>query len=72
MRLALTLAACLALTACDAPTPDPTPDTLPEPEAKATQLRDAINEPLDKAKAVEAAQTADEAQRRQALEDAGS
>lgn len=71
MRLPLTLAACLALTACDAPTPDPTPDTLPEPEAKPTQLRAAINEPLDKAKAVQATQAADEAQRRQALEGAG-
>ncbi len=71
MRLPLTLLACLALGACDAPTPDPTPDTLPEPEAQATQMRDAINEPLDKAKAVEATQAADEAEREQALKDAG-
>lgn len=71
MRLALTLLACLVLAACDAPTPDPTPDTLPEPEARATGLRDAINEPLDKAKAVEATQATDEAERQQALEDAG-
>lgn len=71
MRLPLILAACLALAACDAPTPDPTPDTLPEPEARATELRDAINEPIDKAKAVEATQAADEAERRQALQDAG-
>jgi hypothetical protein len=71
MRLYLTLLACVALAACDAPTPDPAPDTLPEPEVKATQLRDAINEPLDKAKAVEATQSADEAERQQALKDAG-
>jgi hypothetical protein len=71
MRLAPTLLACLALAACDAPTPDPNPDTLPEPEARATELRDAINEPLDKAKAVEATQSANEAERQQALRDAG-
>jgi hypothetical protein len=71
MRLPLILAACLALAACDAPTPDPAPDTLPEPEARATELRDAINEPIDKAKAVEATQAADEAERQQALQDAG-
>ena len=71
MRHFLILAACLALAACDAPTPDPTPEPLPEPEARATGLRDAINEPLDKAKAVEATQAADEAERQQALKDAG-
>ncbi|PZO10374.1 MAG: hypothetical protein DCF27_01645 [Lysobacteraceae bacterium] len=69
MRLPLILAGCLALAACNAPTPDPTPDTLPEPQS--TQLRDAINEPLDKAKAVEANQAAADAGRRKALEDAG-
>lgn len=71
MRTTLILAACLALAACDAPKPDPTPDTLPEPEARATELRDAINEPIDKAKAVEATQAADEAERQKALQDAG-
>ncbi len=71
MRLPLILIACLALAACNAPTPDPTPDTLPEPEVAATALREAINEPLDKAKAVEAIQAADEAERQQALKDAG-
>ena len=70
MRLPLTLLACLALAACDAPTPDPDPDTLPEPEARPTQLREAINQPLDKAKAVEAAQAAGEAEREQALKNA--
>ena len=71
MRLPLTPLAGLALAACDAPTPDPTPDTLPEPEAGPTQLREAINPPLDKAKAVEATQAADEAERQKALRDAG-
>lgn len=71
MRTPLILAACLALSACDAPVPDPTPDPLPEPEVQATQLREAINEPLDKAKAVEATQAADEAERQKALSDAG-
>jgi hypothetical protein len=69
MRLPLILAGCLALAACNAPTPDPTPDTLPEPQS--TQLRDAINEPLDKARAVEANQAIADAERRKALEDAG-
>ena len=69
MRLALILIACLATAACDAPTPDPTPDTLPEP--KATELRHANNQPLDKAKEVEATQAADEAERQKALQDAG-
>lgn len=71
MRLALTLLACVALAGCDAPTPDPAPDTLPEPEAGAGGLRGAINQPLDKAKAVDATQAADEAERQKALEDAG-
>ncbi|MBW8367795.1 MAG: hypothetical protein K0M70_08060 [Arenimonas sp.] len=71
MRTALILAACLALAACDAPTPDPAPDTLPEPQTGSTQLRDAINEPIDKAKAVEANQASSDADRRKALEDAG-
>ena len=71
MRLPLTLLACLALAACDSPTPDPSPDTLPEPEAQPLDLRKAINEPLDKAKAVEATQAADEAERQKALQDAG-
>lgn len=73
MRLPLILAACLVLSACDAPTPDPDPDTLPAPEATATAtgLRDAINKPLDKAKAVEATQANDEAKRQETLRDAG-
>lgn len=69
MRFPLLLAGVIALAGCDAPKPDPGP--IPEPEAQATQLRDAIQEPLDKAREVEATQAADEAERRQALEEAG-
>lgn len=73
MRLALILSAALLATACDAPKPDPTPDTVPEPQAQAanTELRDAIQAPLDKAREVETTQADDEARRQQALEDAG-
>ena len=65
----LVLAATLGLSACSQP--PPVPADPPEPQAQATELRDAIQEPIDKAKAVEATQNADEAERRQALEDAG-
>ncbi len=73
MRLALILAATLLASACDAPKPDPAPDTVPEPQARAqnTELRDAIQAPLDKARAVEDTQAADEAERQRALEEAG-
>jgi hypothetical protein len=71
MRIALILAAALLASACDAPKPDPTPDTVPEPQAANTELRDAIQAPLDKARAVEETQAADDAERREALEDAG-
>jgi hypothetical protein len=61
-------AALLALAGCNSP--DPAPDEgVPDPQA--TELRDAINEPLDKAKAVEDAERDREAEREQALEDAG-
>ena len=74
--VALLLAATL-LSACDAP--DPAPDEgVPDPQAQtappaeeATELRDAINEPLDKAKAVEDAEKARDEARRAELEDAG-
>ncbi|MFY2763774.1 hypothetical protein [Arenimonas sp. MALMAid1274] len=73
MRLILVLAASLALAACRDPAP--LPDDPPAPQAAAstdaTQLRDAIQEPIDKAKAVEATQAADEAERQKALQDAG-
>lgn len=71
MRIPLLLAGVIALGGCNAPTPDPDPEPIPEPQAQATQLREAIEEPLDKAREVEATQAADEAERQKALEDAG-
>ena len=66
---ALSFAAALALSACK-PTP-PDPERPVEPQAHATGLRDAMQEPLDKAKAVEGdVQKAAEAQRA-AIEAAG-
>jgi hypothetical protein len=71
------LAACLLLTgaACSRPEPPPT-DQPPEPQAQVgsqaethTELRDAIQHPIDKAKAVEDT-VLDAAQRRQAGIDA--
>jgi hypothetical protein len=61
MRIALLLLAVAGLAACGAP----------EPEPPATELREAIEAPLDKAKDVQATQDADEAERRKALEEAG-
>lgn len=56
MRLLFALAATLALAACRDPAPSPTPDP-PEPQTAAaqghTELRDAMQAPLDKAAAVE-------------------
>jgi hypothetical protein len=72
---AITLAATLVLgvAGCSAPTPEPDEPLDPQAAADAPplELRAAIEEPLDKAKAVEATQAADEAERQQALEDAG-
>ena len=48
IRIALPLAALLALSGCSRPVP-PAPDKPPEPQA--TALRDAMQQPLDKAKA---------------------
>lgn len=76
MKTATLLLACLALAACSSPPPTPEADP-PEPQAAApaaggdTALRDAINEPLDKARAVEDAQAERNAERDQALGDAG-
>ena len=70
--LALSLcAAALAVAACSNPaTPDPQQPPEPEVAGQSAAAR-AIHEPLDKAKAVEAAtQQAADAQR-QAIEDAG-
>ncbi|HEU0154117.1 MAG TPA: hypothetical protein VFQ84_12320 [Arenimonas sp.] len=71
MRLALILAAALLTSGCDAPKPDPTPETVPEPQATHTELRDAMQAPVDKARAVEDTQAEDEAERQRALEEAG-
>ena len=72
-RSALGCALCcaaLALSACNKPTP-PDPERPVEPQAQATELRDAMQAPLDKAKAVEGdLQEAADAQRA-AIEAAG-
>ncbi|RRU07291.1 hypothetical protein [Stenotrophomonas sp. 278] len=49
IRLTLSLAAVLALAGCNRPPAAPSPDKPPEPQA--TALRDAMQQPLDKAKA---------------------
>lgn len=73
-RILPVLLACLALAACSSPPPTPETDP-PEPQAAAgggdTALRQAIEEPLDKARTVEDAQAERNAERDQALEDAG-
>ena len=53
------------------PLPEPSPDPQTADAAEATELRDAIQVPLDKARAVEDTQAADEAERQDALENAG-
>lgn len=75
-RSPMLLALALLLAACSDPITEPLPEPSPDPQTgaahpQATELRDAIQEPLDKARAVEAAQAADEAERRDALENAG-
>lgn len=75
MKAALTAALCLALCACSEPPPNEEAPP-PEPQAAApaeqhTELRDAMQAPLDKARAVEAEQEQHDADRDQALEDAG-
>ncbi|WP_457318955.1 hypothetical protein [Stenotrophomonas sp. P5_B8] len=49
IRTLLPLIALLAATGCNRPVPAPAPDTPPAPQA--TALRDAMQQPLDKAKA---------------------
>jgi hypothetical protein len=72
MRIALVLAAALLASGCDAPRPDPDPDTVPEPQARGnTELRDAMQAPVDKARAAEDVRAAEDAARRRALEEAG-
>jgi len=76
MKSLTPLLACLALAACSDPPPTPEVDP-PEPQVAApaggqhTQLREAMQEPIDKARAVEDAQAGRDAARDQALEDAG-
>jgi hypothetical protein len=68
-------AALLLLAACSDPVQEPLPEPSPDPQtttaAEATELRDAIQAPIDKARAVEETQAADEAERQDALENAG-
>lgn len=78
MKRLAPLAACLLLAACTDPTPTETPEP-PEPQAEAapaegqhTELRDAMQAPLDKARAAEEAEESRDAERDQALEDAGA
>ena len=65
----------LALAGCSAPTPPPT-DQPPDPQAGAqhardTQLRDAIQRPIDKAKGVEDTTLKAADDQKQQIEDAG-
>ena len=72
----LPLALALLLGACSDPAPEPLPEPSPDPqtaeaEPRATELRDAMQAPIDKAHAVEQTQAAEEAERQQALDEAG-
>ncbi|WP_374602093.1 hypothetical protein [Arenimonas sp.] len=75
-RSLFTLVACLALCACSDPAPTPTPDP-PEPQTVAaatdehTELRDAIQAPQDKARAVEVTLQDSAASRDEVLEESG-
>ena len=71
-RPTFALAAALALGACSDPAPTPTPDP-PEPQTAAsaedhTELRDAIQAPLEKAESVEVTLQESAAARDDALE----
>jgi PBP1b-binding outer membrane lipoprotein LpoB len=71
-RLSILTACLLLLAACSDPVQEPLPEPSPDPQtAEATELRDAIQAPIDKARAVEDTQAADEAERQDALENAG-
>ncbi|PJJ95848.1 hypothetical protein CO641_14565 [Lysobacteraceae bacterium NML91-0213] len=65
-RAALASAALIALAGCREPEHEP-PGTPPEPQAG--QLRDAIQDPLDRAQAVEGALQEADARRRDQLAD---
>lgn len=68
-RILLTTLVLALLAGCSKPPPDP--EAPPEPQAEASELREAIQEPIDKAKAVEDADRERDEERRKALEDAG-
>lgn len=76
LLMSAVLAATVLLAGCDSPEPVPD-DGVPDPQAQAapsqqaTELRDAIREPIDKAKDVEAEEAAREAERQKALDEAG-
>lgn len=74
-RLPMFFVAAVLLAACSDPVQEPLPEPSPDPQtasaAEATELRDAIQAPIDKARAVEDAQAADEAERQDTLENAG-
>lgn len=53
MRPVITIGPCLLLLACAACSKPEAPPTDQQPEPQAIQLRDAIQAPIDKAKAVE-------------------
>ncbi len=62
----------LLITGLSACKPEPPPlEQPPEPKATATELRDAIQQPIDKAKAVEAA-TKEAAEKQRAAIDAAT
>lgn len=72
MRLMLPLLLLVSLTACKPEPPEPpaVPDQRPEPQA--TELRDAIQAPQDKARAVQDTLDAAAAQQREDIEAAES
>ncbi|MFL6586089.1 MAG: hypothetical protein ACJ8GV_04320 [Luteimonas sp.] len=61
----------LLLLGCAACTPPPDSPTEKPAEPQATQLRDAMQKPLDDARATQATVDADAQRQRQAIEDAG-
>jgi PBP1b-binding outer membrane lipoprotein LpoB len=75
MRPVPSLLLALAISGCSAPKPPPT-DQPPDPQAAAqhardTQMRDAIQRPIDKAKSVEDTTLKAADEQKQQIEDAG-
>ena len=68
---AMPLSAVLLSFACVACSPPRPPDPATPPAPKATELRDAIQAPIDRAKAVQGTVDADAERTRKDLEDAG-